>query len=123
MTQPGHLMKGGGFGIIGDLVVGLIGALIGGFLIGLLFPGTSVGLIGSIVVAVVGAVILVLILHLITGRVERRSDVTALVPSSRVAPAGRLTVSQGIGGFLQQPSGGRTGPSRSRWTTRCRAHR
>jgi uncharacterized membrane protein YeaQ/YmgE (transglycosylase-associated protein family) len=58
----GLVMKGGGYGIIGDLIVGLVGALIGGFVVGLLFHG-SVGLIGSIVVAFIGAVILVAILR------------------------------------------------------------
>jgi uncharacterized membrane protein YeaQ/YmgE (transglycosylase-associated protein family) len=58
----GLVMKGGGYGIIGDLIVGLVGALIGGFVVGLLFHG-SVGLIGSIVVAFIGAVILVAVLR------------------------------------------------------------
>jgi uncharacterized membrane protein YeaQ/YmgE (transglycosylase-associated protein family) len=61
----GLVMKGGGYGIVGDLIVGLIGALIGGFVVGLLFQG-SVGLIGSIVVAFIGAVILVVILRALT---------------------------------------------------------
>jgi uncharacterized membrane protein YeaQ/YmgE (transglycosylase-associated protein family) len=61
----GHLMKGGGFGFIGDIVVGVIGALIGGFLfrsVGL-FPGG--GLLASLVVATVGAVVLLFLLRLI----------------------------------------------------------
>jgi uncharacterized membrane protein YeaQ/YmgE (transglycosylase-associated protein family) len=62
----GLVMRGGGYGIIGDLVVGLIGALIGGFLVGLLIPG-SVGLIGSIVVAFIGAVVFVAVLRAVSG--------------------------------------------------------
>ena len=62
----GLVMKGGGYGVIGDLIVGLIGALIGGFLVGLFMPG-SVGFIGSIIVAVIGAVVLVIILRALTG--------------------------------------------------------
>jgi uncharacterized membrane protein YeaQ/YmgE (transglycosylase-associated protein family) len=62
-----HFVKGGGYGLIGDLIVGLIGALIGGFLIGF-FLHTTVGLLGSIVVAFVGAVILLLIVRTVTGR-------------------------------------------------------
>jgi uncharacterized membrane protein YeaQ/YmgE (transglycosylase-associated protein family) len=58
----GLVMKGGGYGIVGDLIVGLVGALIGGFVVGLFFPG-SVGLIGSIIVAFIGAVIFVVILR------------------------------------------------------------
>jgi uncharacterized membrane protein YeaQ/YmgE (transglycosylase-associated protein family) len=58
----GLVMKGGGYGIVGDLIVGLLGALIGGFVVGLFFPG-SVGLVGSIIVAFIGAVILVVILR------------------------------------------------------------
>ena len=59
-----QFMKGGGFGIIGDIVVGVLGALLGGFLFGLL--GISAGgLIGSLIVATVGAVVLIFILRLI----------------------------------------------------------
>jgi uncharacterized membrane protein YeaQ/YmgE (transglycosylase-associated protein family) len=59
----GLLVKGGGFGLIGDLVVGIIGALIGG----LLFGGNLLGggLLGSIVVATLGAVILLVVLRVI----------------------------------------------------------
>jgi uncharacterized membrane protein YeaQ/YmgE (transglycosylase-associated protein family) len=65
----GKLMKGSGFGFIMDMIVGLIGALIGGFLsshLGLGGVGDH-GLIMSIVIAVVGAVILTLLLRLVTG--------------------------------------------------------
>jgi uncharacterized membrane protein YeaQ/YmgE (transglycosylase-associated protein family) len=61
----GQIMKGGGFGLIGDLIVGVIGALLGGFLFGLL--GISAGgLIGQLVVATVGAILLVVLLRLVT---------------------------------------------------------
>lgn len=65
----GKLMKGSGFGFIMDMVVGLIGALVGGFLSSHLgFGGEDQhGLIMSIVIAVIGAVILTVILRLITG--------------------------------------------------------
>jgi uncharacterized membrane protein YeaQ/YmgE (transglycosylase-associated protein family) len=62
----GQLMKGGGYGLVGDLIVGLIGALIGGFLVGLFIHG-SVGFIGSIIVAVIGAVVLVAVLRTVAG--------------------------------------------------------
>ena len=53
----GTLMKGGGFGLLGNIVVGIVGAVIGGFVFGLL--GISVGgLIGSIITATVGAALL-----------------------------------------------------------------
>ena len=42
----GQIMKGGGFGVVGDLVVGVIGAILGGFLFGLLGLSAS-GLLGS----------------------------------------------------------------------------
>ena len=61
----GMVMKGGGYGIIGDLVIGLLGALIGGFVAGL-FIQASVGLIGSILVAFLGAVLLVAIVRVLT---------------------------------------------------------
>jgi uncharacterized membrane protein YeaQ/YmgE (transglycosylase-associated protein family) len=60
----GQVMKGGGFGIIGDMIVGVIGAFLGGWLFGLL--GISAGgLIGSLITAFVGAVILIFLLRLI----------------------------------------------------------
>jgi uncharacterized membrane protein YeaQ/YmgE (transglycosylase-associated protein family) len=59
--------RGHGFGIVGDIIVGLIGALIGGFLTGFFIHG-SVGLIGSIIIAFIGAVILLALLRALTGR-------------------------------------------------------
>jgi uncharacterized membrane protein YeaQ/YmgE (transglycosylase-associated protein family) len=60
----GKIMRGGGFGLIGDLVVGVIGALLGGFLFGLLGLSAN-GLIGSLVTATVGAIVLLFLIHLI----------------------------------------------------------
>ena len=61
----GILVKGGGFGLVGDLVVGVVGAFIGGFLFSLLGLWPSGGLIGSIVVATIGAVVLLVIVRAI----------------------------------------------------------
>lgn len=61
----GQIMKGGGFGLIGDLVVGVIGALIGGAVFSRLGVGAGGGLIGSLIVATIGAIILLFILRLI----------------------------------------------------------
>jgi len=63
--------RGHGYGIIGDIIVGLIGALIGGFLAGFFIHG-SVGLIGSIIVAFIGALILLAILRMF-GRSRARA--------------------------------------------------
>lgn len=48
----GILMKGRGFGLLGNIIIGIVGAIAGGFLFGLL------GLVGSIVTAIVGAAVL-----------------------------------------------------------------
>lgn len=57
---------GGGYGVIGDIVVGVIGAFIGGFLFRALGLGTPFGgIAGTIFVAFIGAVVLLLILRLI----------------------------------------------------------
>jgi len=59
----GRIMHGG-YGLLGDIVVGIIGAEIGGWLFGLL--GIAVGgLIGSIIAATVGAIILIAVIRLI----------------------------------------------------------
>jgi uncharacterized membrane protein YeaQ/YmgE (transglycosylase-associated protein family) len=65
----GKIMKGSGFGFFVDMIVGLIGALVGGFIsshLGLGGVGEH-GLIISIAIAVVGAVILTFLLRLVTG--------------------------------------------------------
>jgi uncharacterized membrane protein YeaQ/YmgE (transglycosylase-associated protein family) len=62
------VMRGGGYGIIGDIIVGIVGALLGGFLFSLL-GGTGVtGFnLWSLVVAFVGACILIAILRAVSG--------------------------------------------------------
>ncbi len=70
----GKIMKGSGYGFLMDMVVGLVGALIGGWVSGFFGFGTagSHGMIGSIVIAVIGAVLLTFIVRLITG--NRRTN-------------------------------------------------
>ena len=60
----GRVMRGGGFGVVGDMIVGIIGALLGGWLFGLLGIHAG-GLIGSIITAFVGAVVLIALLRVI----------------------------------------------------------
>ncbi|MGE5141684.1 MAG: GlsB/YeaQ/YmgE family stress response membrane protein [Rudaea sp.] len=58
----GVVMRGGGYGVVGDIVIGIVGAVIGGFLFSVLGLGAT-GLIGSIVVAFIGAILLIIILR------------------------------------------------------------
>ncbi len=61
----GMVVKGAGYGLIGDIIVGIVGALIAGWLlpqIGIVVGG---GIIGAIINAFIGAVILLIILRLI----------------------------------------------------------
>jgi uncharacterized membrane protein YeaQ/YmgE (transglycosylase-associated protein family) len=62
----GMVMKGGGYGVLGDIVVGLIGSVIGGFLVGYFVQGDA-GFWGSIVVSFIGAVILIAIVRAVGG--------------------------------------------------------
>jgi uncharacterized membrane protein YeaQ/YmgE (transglycosylase-associated protein family) len=71
----GQIMKGGGFGLVGDIVVGLLGALIGGFLASALGLG---GLNandpiswGSFFIALIGAIVLIAVLRLLSGNRAR----------------------------------------------------
>lgn len=57
----GNLMKGGGFGLLGNIIVGIIGAVLGGFVFGLL--GISAG--GLIGAATAGAALLLFLIGLI----------------------------------------------------------
>jgi len=61
----GQFMKGGGFGIVGDIIVGVIGALIGGFLFRSLDVSVGSGLLGALIVATIGAIVLLFVLRLI----------------------------------------------------------
>ena len=55
----GQVMKGGGYGVLIDIVLGLLGGIIGGWVFGSLGVWPAGGIVGSIVVSFVGAVILV----------------------------------------------------------------
>ena len=61
----GLLVKGGGFGIVGDMVMGVLGAFLGGFLFNSLGLSAGGGMLGSIIVATIGAIVLILLLRLI----------------------------------------------------------
>ena len=66
-----RVMRGGGYGLIGDIIVGAVGAVIGGFLAANLLnmPDAVNGInVTSILVAFVGAVILIALLRLVSGR-------------------------------------------------------
>lgn len=60
----GVIMKGGGFGWVINLLLGLAGALIGGWLLGVLGINLGDGIIGSLIAAVIGAVLLIFIVNL-----------------------------------------------------------
>jgi uncharacterized membrane protein YeaQ/YmgE (transglycosylase-associated protein family) len=61
----GVIMKGGGFGLLGDIVVGIIGAFVGYFVLGKLGISLGVGWIGSIVTAMIGAIIVLALVRLL----------------------------------------------------------
>jgi uncharacterized membrane protein YeaQ/YmgE (transglycosylase-associated protein family) len=60
----GKIMKGGGYGTVMDIVLGIVGAVVGGWLMGMLGIQAG-GLIGTIVVAIIGAVFLIWLSRLI----------------------------------------------------------
>jgi uncharacterized membrane protein YeaQ/YmgE (transglycosylase-associated protein family) len=64
----GQFMKGSGFGLLGDIIVGVIGAFLGGWLFGKLGLWPGGGLVGSLIVAFIGAVILLFLVRLIKRR-------------------------------------------------------
>ena len=61
----GQVMKGGGYGVLVDIILGILGGVLGGWVFGLLGIHLGAGMIGSIIVAFVGAVILVAITRLL----------------------------------------------------------
>jgi uncharacterized membrane protein YeaQ/YmgE (transglycosylase-associated protein family) len=63
----GNIVSGGGYGLIGDLIVGVIGAFIGDRLLPRLGIHLGTGMVALIVNATLGAIVLLIILRLITG--------------------------------------------------------
>ncbi|HAH07511.1 MAG TPA: GlsB/YeaQ/YmgE family stress response membrane protein [Elusimicrobia bacterium] len=61
----GQVMKGGGYGLIADIVLGILGGLLGGRIFGALGIWPRGGILGSVLVAFIGAVVLVWITRLI----------------------------------------------------------
>jgi uncharacterized membrane protein YeaQ/YmgE (transglycosylase-associated protein family) len=61
----GQVMKGGGFGVLGDIIVGVIGALLGGFLFRTFGVSAGGGLLGSLIVATIGAIVLLFVVRLV----------------------------------------------------------
>lgn len=62
------IMRGGSYGLVGDIVVGLLGAFIGGWLASLVGIGGSASFIVTILIALIGACILLAILHTVGRR-------------------------------------------------------
>jgi len=54
----GQVVRGGGFGLVGDIIVGIVGALLGGFLFSTFGVSAGGGLLGSLIVATIGAIVL-----------------------------------------------------------------
>jgi uncharacterized membrane protein YeaQ/YmgE (transglycosylase-associated protein family) len=73
----GQVMRGGGYGVIGDIIVGVLGGLLGGW-IGTALLHINAGVSGinleSILIAFAGAVLLILVLRMIGGRRSFRDE-------------------------------------------------
>lgn len=66
----GRAMGRGGFGMVGDLLLGIVGAIALAFVVGYfdIFKIATYGLTGALIVAAIGAILLVVIAHLVTAR-------------------------------------------------------
>jgi len=60
----GKIMKGGGYGVVMDIVLGIIGAVVGGWLMGIVGIHAG-GFLGTIIVAIIGAVFLIWITRML----------------------------------------------------------
>lgn len=72
----GRAFRGGGFGILGDVLIGAIGAIAANFVVSYfgLFNLSTYGLIGELILAIIGAVLLVVIVRLFTARRPVRAE-------------------------------------------------
>jgi uncharacterized membrane protein YeaQ/YmgE (transglycosylase-associated protein family) len=69
----GQFMRGGGYGMVGDIILGILGAIVGGFLTGLLLGRDMVNgfNLESVIVAFIGAVVLIALSRALTGNRAR----------------------------------------------------
>ena len=81
----GIIVKGRGFGLIGDIIVGVLGAFVGGFLFRLLDLPMFTGFLGSIVTALIGAVVL-LVLAGVTGCPPRDAIAKTALGAEQAVP-------------------------------------
>ncbi len=68
----GRFMRGHGFGLMGDIIVGIIGSFLGGFLLRATGAEIGYGVLGTLLVAFIGAVVLLFVVRLFTGRRDGR---------------------------------------------------
>ena len=68
----GRIMRGHGFGLIGDIIVGVIGSFLGRYLLRTMKMEIGHGLLGILIVAFIGAMLLLFVVRLFTGRREGR---------------------------------------------------
>jgi len=62
----GKIMKGGGYGVLIDIVIGIAGAVVGGWIMSLLGFSSAGGLIYTVIVAIGGAILLTVIVRMFT---------------------------------------------------------
>lgn len=62
----GKIMKGGGYGFFVDIALGIVGAIVGGFIAGLLGISPAGGLLYTILIALAGSVLVVFLFRLVT---------------------------------------------------------
>ena len=68
----GRIVEGGGFGVIGDIAIGVVGAFIGSWLLPRLGIHIASGVVSAIIVATIGAILLLVIVRLASGAAPRR---------------------------------------------------
>ena len=88
----GQVMKGGGYGVLIDIVLGILGGVLGGWIFGKLGIWHGGGMVGSIIVAFVGAVILVWVTRLLKKRSTLDVYTQAITPAKHAAQARRLVI-------------------------------
>jgi uncharacterized membrane protein YeaQ/YmgE (transglycosylase-associated protein family) len=64
----GVVIRGSGFGLVGDIIVGWLGALIGHWLLPRLHVSLGAGIVAMIMNALIGAIVLLLIIRVVNGR-------------------------------------------------------